>query len=312
MPQIAHQNFIDFRESSKHNPSLIVLNNTNLGCVNIKGKLVAIGGNEDKGNSEGSLHMKEIFQAFSTSGILYKVVSEIKIPESTVEIITSASSIPDQVGKSYVEAFKKLGFSRIGVLNPSNKYEAEQPQVLERIAKAGCIMFSGGDQFKLACVLNDTKFTKLIHERYINEEIVIAGTSAGAMAMPDQMIYPGFASSSIQEKEVRLYPGLSLIYNAMIDTHFLVRGRFRRLAVAVANNPHNIGIGIEEDTGIIIREGNKIETIGSGLVTILDGGNIKHSNLTVAREDHEIFIENILVHLLRSGNHFTLRTKKLG
>jgi cyanophycinase len=279
--------------------------------MNIKGVLVAIGGNEDKGTGEMALHIKEFSPKFSTSGILYKVLKEIKIPESTVEVVTSASSIPEQVGQNYIDAFKKLGFTRIGVMNPSNKYEAELPHLLDRVANAGCIMFSGGDQFKLACVLNDTKFTKLIHDRYVNDDVVIAGTSAGAMAMPDQMIYPGLASSNMQEKEVKLYQGLSLIYNAMIDTHFLVRGRFRRLAVAVANNPHNIGIGLEEDTGIIIREGNKVETIGSGLVTILDGRNIRNPNQTVEMVEHDIFIENMVVHLLRSGNHFTLRGKKI-
>lgn len=279
--------------------------------MNIKGVLVAIGGNEDKGTGEAALHVKEFSHKFATSGILYKVLNEIKIPGSTIEVVTTASSIPDEVGQNYIEAFKKLGYPNVAIMNPSNKYEAERPPILERIMNAGCILFSGGDQFKLACVLNDTEFTKLIHDRYVNDDVVIAGTSAGAMAMPDQMIYPGMASSNMQEKEVRLYQGLSLIYNAMIDTHFLVRGRFRRLAVAVANNPHNIGIGIEEDTGIIIREGNKIETIGTGLVTILDGRNIKNANLTVERENHEIFIENMTVHLLRSGNHFTLRNKKI-
>ncbi len=280
-------------------------------CMNIKGVLVAIGGNEDKGTGEAALHIKEFSPKFNTSGILYKILTEIKLPDSTVEVVTSASSIPEQVGQNYIDAFKKLGFTRVGVMNPSNKYEAELPHLLDRIARAGCIMFSGGDQFKLACVLNDTKFTKLIHDRYVNDDVVIAGTSAGAMAMPDQMIYPGLAASNMQEKEVKLYQGLSLIYNAMIDTHFLVRGRFRRLAVAVANNPHNIGIGLEEDTGIIIREGNKVETIGSGLVTILDGRNIRNPNQTVERADHDIFIENMVVHLLRSGNHFTLRGKKI-
>lgn len=279
--------------------------------MNIKGILIAIGGNEDKGTGEAALHVKEFSHKFTTSGILFKVLNEIRIADSAIEVVTTASSIPEQAGRNYVEAFGKLGFTRVGVMNPSNKYEAELPHFLERIEKAGCIMFSGGDQFKLACVLNDTRFTKLIHDRYVSEELVIAGTSAGAMAMPDQMIYPGLASSSMQEKEVKLYQGLSLIYNAMIDTHFLVRGRFRRLAVAVANNPHNLGIGIEEDTGIIIREGNKIEAIGSGLVTILDGRNIKNANLTVEREAHDIFIENMVVHLLRAGNHFTLRGKKI-
>jgi cyanophycinase len=279
--------------------------------MDIKGILVAVGGNEDKGTGEAALHVKEFSHKFNTSGILYRILSEIKIPDSTIEVVTTASSIPEEVGHNYVEAFKKLGYTKVALMNPSNKYEAERPAILERISNAGCILFSGGDQFKLACVLNDTLFTKLVHDRYVNDEVVIAGTSAGAMAMPDQMIYPGMASSNMQEKEVRLYQGLSLIYNAMIDTHFLVRGRFRRLAVAVANNPHNIGIGIEEDTGIIIREGNKIETIGSGLVTILDGRNIKNSNLTVERVDHDIFIENMIVHLLHAGNHFTLRNKKI-
>lgn len=279
--------------------------------VNVKGILVAIGGNEDKGTGEAALHVKEFPHKFSTSGILYKILTEIRIPDGPVEVITTASSIPQQVGQNYIDAFKKLGYTRVDTMHLSNKYEAELPQVLERIANAGCILFSGGDQFKLACVLNDTRFTRLIHDRYINDDVVIAGTSAGAMAMPDQMIYPGMASSNMQEKEVKIYQGLSLIYNALIDTHFLVRGRFRRLAVAVANNPHNIGIGLEEDTGIIIREGNKVEAIGSGLVTILDGRNLRHNNLTVERDDHEIFIENMVVHLLRSGNHFTLRNKKI-
>jgi cyanophycinase len=285
--------------------------NVRIMSVNVKGILIAIGGNEDKGTGEAALHVKEFSHKFSTSGILYNILSEIRIPDAPVELITTASSIPQQVGQNYLDAFNKLGFTNVNTMHLTNKYEAELPQVLQRISNAGCILFSGGDQFKLACVLNDTKFTRLIHDRYINEEVVIAGTSAGAMAMPDQMLYPGMVSSSIQEKEVKIYQGLSLIFNAMIDTHFLVRGRFRRLAVAVANNPHNIGIGIEEDTGIIIREGNKVETIGSGLVTILDGRNIKHSNLTVEREDHDIFIENIVVHLMRSGNHFTLRNKKI-
>ncbi len=279
--------------------------------MNIKGVIIAIGGNEDKGTGESSLHIKETSHKFATSGILYNILSEIKIPDSYIEVITTASSVPEQVGQNYIEAFRKLGYNRVNVINPSNKYEAEIPHVLERISRAGCILFSGGDQFKLACVLNDTNFTKLIHDRYVNDEVVIAGTSAGAMAMPDQMIYPGVASNNMQEKEVRLYQGLSLIYNAIIDTHFLVRGRFRRLAVAVANNSQNLGIGLEEDTGIIIREGNKVETIGSGLVTILDGRNIKSANLTVDRQEHEIYIENMVVHLLRSGDHFTLKNKKI-
>jgi cyanophycinase len=128
------------------------------------------------------------------------------------------------------------------------------------------------------------------------------------MAMPDLMIYPGSEPMNVTQKRVPVYEALSIIHNIIIDTHFLVRGRFRRLAVAVANNPEHIGIGLEEDTGIIVRKGNKIEAIGSGLVTILDGTEIRNQNLSVT-DDHKIFIENLLVHVLCNGDHFELNKK---
>jgi cyanophycinase len=150
---------------------------------------------------------------------------------------------------------------------------------------------------------------KIINQRYLNDRIVIAGTSAGAMAMPDMMIYPGAEPMNIKTRNVPVYEGLSLIHDMLIDTHFLVRGRFRRLSVAVANNPGHIGIGLEEDTGIIIRQGNKIEAIGTGLVTIIDARSIQKTNPSVYKEKHEIFIENLLVHILSNGDHFTLNKK---
>ncbi len=140
----------------------------------------------------------------------------------------------------------------------------------------------------------------------MDDHLVIAGTSAGAMAMPDLMIYPGAEPINVQSKEVKLYEGLSLIHDVIIDTHFLVRGRFRRLAIATADHPAHLGIGLEEDTGIILREGSKMEAIGSGLVTILDARNIQMWNPSVKREAHEIFIENLIVHLMGNGDHFKL------
>ena len=276
--------------------------------------IIAIGGNEDKGiRNIRRLHIQETDLDFATSGILCRTLAELDSDLSPVKIITSASGIPEKVGKNYVRAFKRLGHKNLEVLHIASREEAEQPEIIKSISEAACIMFSGGDQFKLISILKDTTVARIINHRYINEKIVIAGTSAGAMAMPDLMIYPGSEPMNIKAKNVPVYEGLSLIHDTLIDTHFLVRGRFRRLSVAVANNPDHIGIGLEEDTGIIIRQGNKIEAIGSGLVTIMDARSIQKQNASVKKEEqHEIFIENLLVHVLSNGDHFTLNRKIIG
>jgi cyanophycinase len=280
--------------------------------MQIKGVLIAIGGNEDKGAKiQKILHVHDTVLGFS-EGILYRILSEIKDENSPIEIITSASEIPELVGKDYVKAFKKLGHKNVNVLNITRREEAADPEIINRIINAGCVMMSGGDQFKLTSILKGTTLTEIIHDKYLHEEFVIAGTSAGAMAMPDLMIYPGIDPMDVVSKLVPLYEGLSLINNVIIDTHFLVRGRFRRLAVAVTEKPDYLGIGLEEDTGVIIRQGNRIEAIGSGLVTIVDAQNVYKKNISVNKDaGHEIFIENLMVHLLVNGDHFTLNRKQI-
>lgn len=277
--------------------------------MQIRGTLIAIGGNEDKGARTKSLHVHDTVHDFTNSGILYRIIAEMNNPDACLEVVTTASSIPEAVARQYLKAFKKLGHGSVRQMHITSSEQADQPDVLARIKSCGGIFFSGGDQLLLNSVFANTAFAQLLHERYLREHFVIAGTSAGAMVMSDLMIYPRALEKDLHP-EVDLYPGLSLIHEAIIDTHFLVRGRFRRLAFAVAQNPTHIGIGLEEDTGIIIRKGNKLEAIGSGLVTLIDGRSLKEANLTVLPVQHDIFIENLLVHVLSHGNNFTLRNKK--
>ncbi|UFH52775.1 cyanophycinase [Spirosoma sp. KNUC1025] len=278
--------------------------------MHIRGTLIAIGGNEDKGSRNKPLHFHDTIHSFINSGILYRIVAEINNTKAFLEVVTTASSIPETVAQRYTRAFKKLGHTNVRFMHIISPEDADQPEILERIRTCGGILFSGGDQLKLTDALSNTAFARLLHERYVHEHFVIAGTSAGAMVMSDLMIYPRTPVNDVQP-HVDLLPGLALVHEAIIDTHFLVRGRFRRLAFAVANNPTHIGIGLEEDTGIIIRKGNKLEAIGSGLVTLIDGRSLKESNHTVAHVEHDIFIENLLVHVLSHGNNFTLRNKKI-
>jgi cyanophycinase len=139
---------------------------------------------------------------------------------------------------------------------------------------------------------------------------VIAGTSAGAMAMSNTMIYQGSSTESLLKGEVKITTGLGFLHNVIIDSHFVKRGRFGRLAQAVAGNPGCIGIGLGEDTGVLVRNGNELEAIGSGLVLIFDGHYILHSNIADIEDGMPVSIENLLVHVLAKGNYYFLKERK--
>src|SRR5512145_256247 len=118
--------------------------------MGINGMIIAIGGNEDKGlRNTKRLHVQETDLDFATSGILCRILSELDNDHAPVEIITSASGSPEKAGKNYIRAFKKLGHKKVNVLDISDREEAESPEIISHVSDAACIMFSGGDQFKL-------------------------------------------------------------------------------------------------------------------------------------------------------------------
>ncbi len=188
--------------------------------------------------------------------------------------------------------------------------ETSERDYLERIRKCDGVLFTGGNQLRLSAFFGGTKFLSILQERYKNEPFVIAGTSAGAMAMSDTMIYQGSSSEALFKGEVKTTTGLSFIKEIIIDSHFDKRGRFGRLAQAIACNPSSIGMGLGEDTGILITEGNHLEAIGSGLVIILDGHEIRHTNIADLQDGSPISIENIIVHVMVKGNGYLLRERK--
>jgi cyanophycinase len=171
-------------------------------------------------------------------------------------------------------------------------------------------MFTGGNQLRLSMIFGGTEILSTLHERYLHEDFVIAGTSAGAMAMSNTMIYQGSSTESLLKGEVKITTGLGFLHNVIIDSHFVKRGRFGRLAQAVAGNPGCIGIGLGEDTGVLVTNGNNMEAIGSGLILIFDGHNIKHSNIADVEEGTPLSIENMIVHVMAKGNHFHIRQRK--
>jgi cyanophycinase len=183
-------------------------------------------------------------------------------------------------------------------------------EYIERIRHCDAVMFSGGNQLRLSATDGGTEFLSLIKQRYIEDEFVIAGTSAGAMAMSNTMIYEGNATRAHLKGEVKITTGLGFLNSVIIDSHFEKRGRFGRLAQAVATNPSCIGIGLGEDTGMLITEGNKMEAIGSGLVIIIDGHDILHSNIADIPDGNPISLENLKVHFCEKGNGYLIKERK--
>ena len=261
----------------------------------IQSVLVAIGGNEDK---EKGLN------------ILKHTVFLTNKKEPYIELITTASSMPKESGASYIAAFEKIGVKNVKIIDIRTREQTKNPEYVERLKKADVIFFTGGDQLKITSILGGTPVLETIKSRYFNENCIIAGTSAGASAMSETMIYEGESSEALCKGKVQLTSGIGLVKNVVIDSHFIQRGRFSRLMDIVTTNPGNIGLGLGEDTGVVIRQGYLLESIGNGLVVIFDGQHIKYTNIFNIQIGEAIAVENVCVHTLVKGHGYDMLTRK--
>ncbi|MFM2359278.1 MAG: hypothetical protein RLY16_1271 [Bacteroidota bacterium] len=276
-----------------------------------KGKLIAIGGAEDKGTDleKGEINRNNL--NFFELGILNRIVQESGGTAAKIEVVTTASMIPYEVGENYIDAFGKIGCTNINCMHIRNRADALEEEYHERIKNCDTVMFSGGNQLRLSTIFGGTPFLKTLLERYHNEEnFIIAGTSAGAMAMSNTMIYEGNAAKAHLKGEVKITTGLGFIDDVIIDSHFEKRGRFGRLAQSVATNPSCIGIGLGEDTGMLITGGDKMEAIGSGCVIIIDGHEIRFSNIADIPDGNPYSIENLKVHVCEKGNGYIVSERR--
>lgn len=278
--------------------------------MEIKGKLIAIGGAEDKGTEVEKLLAIHHNLNFFGLGILRRIVEEAGGIMARIEVITTASMIPFEVGNNYIEAFGRIGCTNIGVMHIRTREDVQNEEYIDRIENCNAVMFTGGNQLRLTSIFGGTKLLRIIQNRYINEPFIVAGTSAGAMAMSNTMIYDGDATKAHLKGEVKITTGLAFMDKVIFDSHFEKRGRFGRLSQAVGANPSCLGIGLGEDTGMLITEGNKMEAIGSGLVIIIDGHDIRHSNIADIPEGNPLSVENLRVHLCAKGNGFLVYERK--
>ena len=272
-------------------------------CPVPNGVLVIIGGKENKGEEPTKEIQKENSEPME---VLNAFIYQIGKKNPVVAIVTTASSEPKEMFSDYHTAFAKLQVSNLEHIHHENREAALKDDLSELLKKTDAIFFSGGDQLKLTTIYGSTDFLFAMKEKYIREKLVIGGTSAGAMAMSTPMIYAGNQDVQQISGEIRITTGLEFLKDVCIDTHFVDRGRFVRMAQVIATNPTCVGIGIEEDTALIVKNGIEAEVYGSGIVIMIEGQEITESNILDFGRKDAISIRNLRVHLLSKGDGFVV------
>ena len=257
-----------------------------------KGYLVLIGGAEDRKNEK----------------IVLRKVVELNNAK-TVVIIPSASCYPKGLAEDYVYAFRDLEVGVSHIFDIRDKSEADNPEYLEKIDHADLIFFTGGDQHKLVDTFAGTTMLRKIRECNLRG-VTIAGTSAGAAAACDPIIYDG-DSGGLRKGTIHFSEGFGFIRNVTIDTHFVSRGRLGRLTQFLSSGKSKKGIGIGEDTAIVINSDDVFEVIGSEMVTVVNTEDITFSNYNQLNENEPICINDIKIGFLQAGSIFDLKNWKI-
>jgi cyanophycinase len=252
--------------------------------------LIIIGGKEERSSEE--VILAEVARRVGAGKL---VVSTVAMREGT-----------DQLFKDYEKTFRSLGVKHVFNLEISERGEGTLESKVKILDDATGVFFTGGDQLKITSHIGDTPVFQRIREIY-DEGGVICGTSAGAAAMSETMLVGGGDEESHAiGGSVRMAPGLGLIGGVVIDQHFMERGRVGRLMGVVAQNPKNLGIGIDERTSIVVERGESFYVLGSGAVYVIDGTGVSYSNIAEEALRKTLSVYDLKVHVLSQGDRFDL------
>ena len=252
----------------------------------IGGHLLVIGGAEDKYNERR---------------ILKKFLAMAGGERAEVLIVPVASDFPEFAADVYTQAFRNLGVANPRVLRATSRQDVFQADPESLLDGVSGVFITGGDQMRLVSLLGGTKFADKLRRLVRETDVVLAGTSAGAAGMSTSMIVRGESTSHPHKNSVRLSPGLGFLKNIIIDQHFTERGRISRLITAVSYNPYNLGIGIDENTAIILDGKGKLEVYGAGSATVVDGSQITYNEIAEVDEFQPFSVCGVQLHVLRDG-----------
>ena len=259
-----------------------------------RGCLIAIGGNEDREND---------------LVVLKRVVQEVRKTDYKVGVITTASETPEERGEDYRQVFTTLAASEIEILHIKDRAQANNATMAKTLEDADLIFLVGGDQLRLTTIIGGSLIFEAIRNR-LEMGAIIAGTSAGAAVFSDTMIYDGKSEEGLIKGSVLTTSGFGFVENVVFDTHFNARGRIGRLVQIINMNPACIGVGIGEDSGVLLKGDGVLEVIGLGTVVIIDGSDIAHSNVMNIEPGGPIAVENVRIHSLVNGYGYHFKERK--
>ncbi len=274
------------------------------------GILVLIGGSEDRGPANKRPPLHKYRHDYIDHEILLRLVQLTGKPQPRIGVMVSASNYPYEMAEMYVQAYGHLGHHGLTFIDLRKPETPNSAEALDWLMGLDIVLFSGGDQLRLVEQVAGTRFGDLLRYRYYHTGLVVAGTSAGSMAFPHRMLVSGAQHEAMLSGDVEMAAGLGLLGGCVVDTHFVKRGRFGRLTQAVLLSPQHVGIGLGEDTALIVRHGTVAECVGSGMAVLIDGHGIGATNVADAPPDAPLYAENLRVHCLVRGNRFDLTTRQ--
>ncbi len=224
-------------------------------------------------------------------------------------LVPTASSFQDEVVDSYTEVFTRLGAPGVGVVNPATRQDSHDPELVARIDGATGIFLSGGSQLRLSQLLPGTPLGEALHRAH-DRGAVIGGTSAGASIMSDFMISMGDEGITPRQRASQISAGLGLVRGVVVDQHFDQRSRYGRLMSVIAPSPHLLGIGIDEDTAMVVTDGREFTVRGSGAVFVVDCTTAV-TDAPDARAGAPVLVSGATVHTLPAGATFDLAERRL-
>jgi len=261
----------------------------------VRGSLIIVGGHEQKSND-------------SERPILEEIAERARRRKGGLVLLTVATQLPEEVAADYRAVFRELGVRDLNVVDIRSREDAYNSETVAKVRDAGVVYFTGGDQLRITSQVGDSPTFQCLMEIY-RRGATIAGTSAGAAAMSETMLISGPGDQSNEISTLGMAPGLGFLSGVVVDSHFAERGRFGRLLGAVAQNPKNLGLGIDEDTAIFVEREEHFRVLGSGAVYVVDGTGVSYSSLSERHPEGILSIYDVKVHVLGDGDVYDLKAR---
>ena len=225
-----------------------------------------------------------------------------------ITVMTVATNESEAASVKYNGLFRRLGIRHVDIVDVSQREDSFAADSIKKVENADALFFTGGDQLNITSLLGGTPLHNLVHDRY-KEGILIAGTSAGAAMMSSSMIISGHSDSPPKVSGVTIAPGMDMIDGTIIDPHFSQRGRHGRLLTAVAHYPQVLGLGIDERTAMVFRNG-EFKVIGEGVVTVFDGRNMHYTDLPYRKDSQTVGMFGVDIHVLPAGYKYNMKERQ--